>query len=122
RRREEAKAVTDLFLDPLTVAGTLHHAMKTWPGRPALTIGDRTASYEALWAESSACARALIAHGIKPGDKVGIYLPNRWEYVVLFLGITMVGATAVALNARFREHEIVYALGKADVVAIFASG
>jgi acyl-CoA synthetase (AMP-forming)/AMP-acid ligase II len=111
--------VKELILDPLTVAATLHHAARNWPDRPALIIGDRTASYEGLWNEASVCARALIAHGIRPGDNVGIYLPNRWDYVLLFLGITMAGATAVALNARFREHEILFALGKADVAAIF---
>lgn len=109
----------DLVLDSLTVAGTLHRAARIWPARPALAIKDRTATYGALWDEASACALALIAHDIKQGDKVAIYLSNRWDYVVLFLGITMVGATAVAMNARFREHEILYALEKADVAAIF---
>lgn len=112
----------DLILDPLTVAGTSHHAMQAWSSRPALTIGKRTATYAVLWSEATVCAEALIAHGVRPGDKVGIYLPNRWEYVVLFLSITMVGATAVALNARFREHEILYALAKAEVVVLFTGG
>src|SRR5690606_4761754 len=106
----------------LTVGQTLANAKEAWPENLALVIDERQASYDELWNEVHQCALALIAAGIKPRSNVGIYLPNCWEYIVLFYAINLVGACAVALNARLRERELLFVLRKADVCALFTSG
>ncbi|NMG41689.1 AMP-binding protein [Chelativorans sp. ZYF759] len=103
------------------VGATLAEARRRWPDSPALIMSGRSATHDEIWRQSETCAKALIAHGIGPHENVGIYLPNSWEYVILFNAVTMIGACAVALNARFREHELSYAVRKADLCALFTS-
>lgn len=55
---------------------------------------------------ASAFARDLANHGINPGDTVAILIPNRWSFVVAFLGILKVGATAVPLNPDLKKEEL----------------
>ena len=50
-------------------------------------------------------AAALIATGIEPGDRVAIWAPNCWEWVVALLGLQSAGAALVPLNTRYKGVE-----------------
>ena len=43
-------------------------------------------------------ARGLVAAGIRPGEMIGIYLPNCWEFGVAFHAATMAGAVPTTMN------------------------
>ncbi len=62
------------------------------------------------WAQldrrASGFARDLADHGVRPGDRVAILMPNRWTFVVAFLGILKVGATAAPLSPDLKEEEL----------------
>ena len=57
-------------------------------------------------------ARAMIALGVQPGDRVAIWAPNTWEWVVALGGLHTAGAVLVPLNTRFKGQEAGYILAK----------
>ncbi len=62
-------------------------------------------SYDQLAGQAGAAARALIAAGVEPGDRVAIWAPNTWEWVVALLGLHKAGAALVPLNTRYKGVE-----------------
>jgi HIP---CoA ligase len=58
-----------------------------------------------LAAEIHDAARATIAAGITPGDRVAIWAPNSWEWIVAALGAVSAGAVLVPINTRFKGRE-----------------
>src|SRR5918999_451236 len=63
-------------------------------------------------------AGAFLAHGIEPGDRVAIWAPNIWEWVVAAIGAQSAGAVLVPLKTRFKGREAAYILGRARVRAL----
>ena len=80
------------------------------PEAPALLFRGEAWSYAALLAESRALARGLADLGIGAGDRVAIWLGNRPEWVATQLAVSRLGAAAVAVNTRYRTHELAYML------------
>jgi len=52
-------------------------------------------------------ARALVSLGVRPGDRVCLWAPNSWHWVVSALASTYIGAALVPLNSRYTGHEAV---------------
>ena len=67
-------------------------------------------------------ARGLAAAGIKPGDRIGIFLPNSWEFGVAFHAAMMAGAVPTPMNPTYREREVRYQLETCDAVALITDG
>ena len=68
------------------------------------------------------CARGLVAAGVRRGEKVGIFLPNCWEFGVAFYAATLAGAVPTTLNPTYREREVRYQLDACDAVALVSDG
>jgi fatty-acyl-CoA synthase len=73
------------------------------------------ATYQELWDSTSQLARALIASGIAPRDRVGIWSPNRFEWIVTQFAAARVGAILVNINPAYKSTELRYALRQAGV-------
>src|SRR4051794_35195511 len=67
-------------------------------------------------------ARGLVAGGIQPGDRIGIFLPNCWEFGVAFHAATMAGAVPTTLNPTYREREVRYQLEVCEASALISDG
>ncbi len=50
-------------------------------------------------------ARAMIASGVGPGDRVAVWAPNTWEWAVAALGVHGAGGVLVPINTRFKGRE-----------------
>lgn len=87
------------------------------PGR-ACASGSWT--YAALLRESEAVARALVAAGVGKGERVGILLGNRPEFVSAFFGAAMAGALPVTLSTFATREELGVLLSQADVSILLA--
>jgi long-chain acyl-CoA synthetase len=74
-------------------------------------------TYRAFAGAVDACARALAAHGIKPGDRVTICMPNTPQAVVMFYAINRVGAVANMVHPLSAEEEIVFFINSSKSVA-----
>lgn len=64
-------------------------------------------------------AKGLIAAGIQPGDRVAIWAPNCWEWVVAVLGLQSAGAALVPLNTRYKGIEAADILGRSGARLLF---
>jgi acyl-CoA synthetase (AMP-forming)/AMP-acid ligase II len=78
-----------------------------------------TLTYRALAGRVLDAARALTAGGIGPGDRVAVWAPNVWEWVVAALGAHSAGAILVPINTRFKGAEGAYVLQKSGARALF---
>ncbi len=106
----------------LTFGRLLRTAAQRHGPRDALIFPDKRLDYTTLEARARGWARAVIAMGIQPGQNVGILLTTRSEFVELLFGITMAGAIAVPVNARYQAHELAFLIRDADLVALFTTG
>jgi fatty-acyl-CoA synthase len=68
------------------------------------------ATYRELWEQSGLAARGLLARGVRKGDRVGIWSPNRYEWVVTQYATARIGAVLVNINPAYRTSELEYAL------------
>jgi len=73
------------------------------------------ATYRELWEATTEFARGLIALGVQKGDRVGIWSPNRFEWVVAQYATARVGAVLVNINPAYKTSELEYALRKCGV-------
>jgi acyl-CoA synthetase (AMP-forming)/AMP-acid ligase II len=101
-----------------TLGALLRHSAQSHEGADALVFPDSRLSHAELDRRARRWASALVALGVEPGDHVGIFLPTCPEFVELMFGISMAGATAVPINARYQAGELAYLVENADLVAL----
>lgn len=106
----------------LTMGEMIRASAQSFGDRDAIVFPDRRLTYAELNRTARDWARALIAMGVKPGDNVGLLLPTCMEFISVFYGITMAGAVAVPVNARYQASELGYVVANADLVAVITIG
>jgi fatty-acyl-CoA synthase len=100
-----------------TIGENLDRTTARVPDRDALVSvhqGVRQ-TYAELHAAVEEVARGLLALGIEPGERVGIWSPNNAEWVTLQYATAKVGAILVNVNPAYRTSELAYALGQSGV-------
>ena len=100
-----------------TIGENFRIAVETWPDRDALVVPHQgyRASYRELWAQVEVIARGLIGLGVQKGDRVGIWSPNRSEWVLVQFATARIGAVLVNVNPAYRSSELAYALDQSGV-------
>lgn len=90
------------------------------PSHPALIMPHQNIrwTYGEFVAEVDKLAMGLLALGIEPGDRVGIWSPNRYEWVLTQFATAKIGAIMVCINPAYRLYELEYALNKVSCKAI----
>ena len=78
----------------------------------AVVDGEVRLSFRALVAAVDDAGRAFVAAGLEPGDRVAIWSPNVWEWVVAVLGLQSAGAVVVPINTRYKGDEAAFILRK----------
>jgi fatty-acyl-CoA synthase len=73
------------------------------------------ATYAELVDQSETVARGLVARGVRKGDRVGIWSPNRHEWVLVQYATAAIGAILVNINPAYRTHELEYVLNQSGV-------
>ncbi len=91
------------------------HTAVAEPGGPRLT-------YRELHERVIATAVVLTAAGVRPGDRVAIWSPNTYHWVVAALGAQTAGATLVPVNTRFTGAEALDVVGRSGAVGLFVAG
>jgi acyl-CoA synthetase (AMP-forming)/AMP-acid ligase II len=108
--------------DEMTIPRALARSASIWPDASALEDDDRKFSFAELAAISEELARAFMAAGIERGDRVAIWAPNSWRWVVAALGLQSAGAILVTLNTRFKASEATYVLEKSEARLVCTIG
>ena len=92
------------------------------PERPAFIHGDRTVAWHEAAAMSNRLARAMIARGAQPLDKLAIIMRNRPEYGITLAAALKARMTQVNVNYRYTAREVWYILDNADAqTVVYAS-
>ncbi|KZS82672.1 AMP-binding protein [Mycobacterium persicum] len=78
-------------------------------------------SYAEFLADVRRLATGLVRAGIGVGDRVGIWAPNRWEWVLVQYATAEIGAILVTVNPAYRSSELRYALRQSGVCMIIAA-
>jgi long-chain acyl-CoA synthetase len=94
----------------LSVATILAETAARRPGHPAVVLGEQSISYKQLWTSARQYARVLREHGVDPGDRVALLLPNTPHFPLAYYGVLALGAIAVPVHALLRADEIAYVL------------
>ena len=95
-----------------TIPGLLAATAQQFGDREAIIDGENRLTWADVEQRSLQAARAFVAAGVEPGDRVSIWAPNTWEWVVALMGLHSAGAVLVPLNTRFKGSEAAYVLGR----------
>ena len=107
----------------LTVPAAVARAAREFGDAPALAEPDGPRiSYRQLHKQVTTVARALIAEGVVPGDRVAIWSPNTHHWVLAALGALHAGATLVPVSTRFTGYEAFDVLGRSGACALIVAG
>jgi len=100
-----------------TIGENLRRTVERFGSREALVVRQQgyRATYRQLWDQTTVLARALIASGVQKGDRVGIWSPNRFEWVVTQFATARIGAILVNINPAYKTSELQYVLTQAGI-------
>ena len=100
----------------MNLAGAFAVSVQKQPQKIALFWGEREYSYKDLWRLSAAVAEHLQGHfGVRPGDRVGLWLKNCPEFIPSLFGILHAGAVVVPINNFLKPDEVNYILNDAGI-------
>ena len=102
------------------LALNLVEAADIHPRRAAVRLDDLVLTYEELDERSAQVAGLLAAHGVEPGDRVGLLLPNVPQFPMLYYGVLRAGAVVVPMNPLLKAREIEYYLEDSGARLLFA--
>src|SRR6202011_2280102 len=108
--------------DPRTVPAALDRLARQLPDHAALITDERSFTSAALRDEVHRAAAALIALGVSAGERVAIWSPNTWHWVVACLATHYAGATVVPLNTRYTAAEATDILARTGAPLLVAMG
>jgi len=101
-----------------TVGSLPERAAERWGSREALYFKGRRWSFAELSAGVDRLARGLIALGVRPGEKVALWMVNRPEFIEAMFAVIKIGAVLVPINTRLRTEDTAYILGQSDSSAL----
>jgi fatty-acyl-CoA synthase len=106
-----------------TIGENLRRTVDRVPDTVALVVRSQgfSATYRELWEVTGRAARGLFALGVGKGDRVGIWAPNRYEWVVTQFATARIGAILVNVNPAYRTVDLEFALTKAGVSVLLHS-
>ena len=107
----------------ITIGDMFDQTATKYPNNEALIVRHQNIryTYAQLQEKVNECARALMALGIKKGDRVGVWAPNRVEWTLAQFATSKIGAIQVNINPSYRLHELEYALNQSGCTAIVAA-
>lgn len=106
-----------------TIGENLKRTVDKFHNHEALVVSHQNyrATYQEFYDQTTEVAKALIHIGIQPQDRVGIWAPNRYEWVLLQYATARIGVIMVNLNPAYRTSELVFALNQSEINCVFAA-
>ncbi|TQM64661.1 AMP-binding protein [Humibacillus xanthopallidus] len=106
-----------------TIGDNFDDTVRRFGDREALVdvAQGRRWTYAELRADVDRLARALLAVGVKTGDRVGIWAPNCSEWTLVQFATAKMGAVLVNINPSYRSHELQYVLGQAGISTLISA-
>lgn len=105
----------------ITLSEMLHQTAAKYPQHISMIYLDYKWTYTKLNEMASQMANLLIARGVRPGDAVGIHLPNCPQFVIAYYGVLRAGAVTVPVNPLFTGDDLGFILTDSKMKAIVTS-
>lgn len=118
-----ACGISDIPLKGETIGQNLRQIAAQFPEREVLVSAYQNTrfTYSEFLKETERIAKALMAHGIQRGDRVGIWSPNRYEWVLVQYATALMGAIMVNINPGYKLPGLRYALEQSRINLLIAS-
>ena len=97
----------------------LEESARKYPDRACTIFNGAVITYKDMNARSDQIAAALVELGVKKGDRVGMFMPNTPQFVMIFFGILKAGGVVVATNPLYTPHEIEHQASDAGIEIMF---
>ncbi len=106
-----------------TIGENLRKTVEKFPDRDALVVisQDYRATYRQFWDQVTGVSKSLMAYGIEKGDRVGIWAPNRYEWVLIQYATARVGAIMVNINPGYKTTGLKFALNQSRINLLITS-
>ncbi|UYW01528.1 AMP-binding protein [Flavobacterium agricola] len=114
---------SDIPLLGETIGYNLKNTVKKYPNQTALIVVHQNIqfTYQQFWDYTTQIAKGLVAAGIQKGDRVGIWAPNCYEWVVIQYATARIGAILVNLNPAYRSQDLLYVLNQSKMKLIVSA-
>ncbi|WP_322406092.1 AMP-binding protein [Idiomarina sp. PL1-037] len=111
------QGTTEIPLSELTIGTHLTHIVDAYPDREAIVVKHQGIrwTYRQYLREIERVATGLLAIGVKPGERVGIWSPNNIEWSLVQMATAKIGAIMVCVNPAYRPHELEFAINSVEV-------
>jgi long-chain acyl-CoA synthetase len=104
---------------PVPIFHFLEESAKNYPDRACTIFKGAAISFREMNAITDKLAGALAELGVKKGDRVGIFIPNTPQFVMVYFGILKAGGVVVAIDSRYTAPEIVHQANDAGIETMF---
>ncbi|MFQ2369426.1 AMP-binding protein [Aeromonas enteropelogenes] len=106
-----------------TIGTYLQEIAERFPDHPAVVVRHQQIrwSYREYLARIDRLAKGLLALGIKPGDRVGIWSPNNIEWCLVQFATARIGAIMVCINPAYRSYELEFAINNVGCRALICA-
>lgn len=106
-----------------TIGGNLKRIVEKFGNSEALVSVHQNyrATYKQFYEETGKVAKALLANNINNGDRVGIWAPNCYEWVLLQFATARIGVILVNLNPAYRAHEVSFAINQSETKLVVSA-
>lgn len=113
---DRRQALRDRFpvWTPRTLDGWLEECAALYGDRPLVLTDEVTLTYADVARLHQQLADALVALGVKPGDRVGMLMANYPEFVPFKFAISRAGAVGIPFNYLYRREELSYVLAQSE--------
>ena len=102
----------------MNIAQNLERSARQHAARTALVFKGRRWTYAELDSASSRVASGLKSLGLKPGDRIGVHLPNSPEFVLTYYAASKIGVVPIALNVTYATEELAYIIADGEAEAV----
>src|SRR5262245_2692108 len=106
------------WFEKQTLGSLPERAARRWGTREALFFKGRRYTFADVAAGVDRAAKGLIALGVRPGDKVALWMLNRPEWIEAAFAIMKIGAVLVPVNTRLRTDDVAYIVDQSDSTAL----
>lgn len=107
----------------VTISDKLKETVDKYPNAEALVVPYQNyrATYKEFWDDVEAVAKGILSYGVKKGDRVGIWSPNRFEWVLVQFATARLGVIMVNVNPAYKAKELKYALRQSEISLLIMS-
>lgn len=106
-----------------TIPQVINDAAEKWPQKPFIVsvAQNLTKNFKEVNDDANRLASALLSIGVKKGDRVGIWSPNCYEWIITQFGTAKIGAILVNVNPAYRQSELIYCANLVGLETLISS-